>query len=191
MNLKRKIVALAGAAVLTASLNAAALAQTSDNVTVTLGGGVISFSIDVTDNLDPLAYDHQNGYSDAAGGEFTVVVMDDRNTNTGYVINLAASDFTRSGGGVIDLGVGEAVLSVPTAGTVTRINGDATNLPSANTVANLAHTPVAIVTAAAGFGNGHYSVDGYGLALANVSAIVPGGTYTSTLTVTSPSAPTQ
>jgi hypothetical protein len=163
--------------------------STTDTVTVTLGGGIISFSIDVTANISSLSYNHETGYTNGSGGAFTVDVKDDRNTSAGYVISLAASTFTRTGGnGSIVLG-STGTLSVPTAGTVTRVSGDPVNLPMANTAASLSGTAVPILTALQNTGNGHYTAAGYALALSGVSASVPNGTYTSTLTVSSNAGP--
>lgn len=190
MNLRRSIFAFIGAIAVAFGGAAPSIAQsTTDTVTVTLGGGVISFSIDVTSNLSALSYNHETGYTSGSGGAFTVVVRDDRNTSAGYVISLAASNFTRvSGGGTIALG-STGTLSVPTAGTVERISGDPINLPTANTAASLSGTAVPILSATSGQGNGHYSASGYALSLTNVEASVPNGTYSSTLTVSSTAGP--
>ncbi len=189
MNWRQSFFAFVGAIAVAFGFAAPSVAQTTDTVTVTLGGGVITFSIDVTANISSLAYNHDTGYTDGSGGAFKVVVKDDRNTAAGYVISLAASSFTRvSGGGSIVLG-STGTLSVPTAGTVTRDNGDPFNLPTAHTAANLSNTAVPILSAAATFGNGHYTASGYALALTDVEASVPNGTYTSTLTVSSTAGP--
>ena len=189
MSWRQSFFAFVGAIVVAFGFASPSMAQTTDSVAVTLGGGVITFSIDVTTNLSPLSYNHETGYTDGSGGGFTVAVKDDRNTSAGYVISLAASNFTRTSGvGTIVLG-STGTLSVPTAGTVTRDSGDPFNLPTANTAASLSSTAVPILSAGSGFGNGHYTASGYALALAGVSASVPNGTYTSTLTVSSTAGP--
>ncbi len=189
MKWRQSFFAFVGAIAVAFGFAAPSMAQTTDTVTVTLGGGVITFSIDVTANLSSLSYSHETGYTNGSGGSFTVVVKDDRNTSAGYVISLAASNFTRvGGGGSIVLG-STGTLSVPTAGTVARDSGDPVNLPTANTAASLSGTAVPILSAAPTFGNGHYTASGYALALTGVSAGVPNGTYTSTLTVSSTAGP--
>ena len=190
MHWTQRIIAIAVAIVLATGFSTSARVETSGTVTATLTGGLIAFSIEVTANLSLQRYSHETGYTNATGGSFTVNVTDDRNTATGYNILLAASDFTRVGGvGLIDLGVDGTTLAVPTAGVVTRINGDAVNLPTANTATNVTSTGVPILTAANTFGNGHYSAAGYALTLTGVSASVPTGDYRSTLTLSSSAGP--
>ena len=189
MRMRRSFFAFVGTIVVAFGFAAPSMAQTTDTVTVTLGGGVITFSIDVTSNLSPLSYNHETGYTDGSGGAFTVAVKDDRNTSAGYVISLAASNFTRTGGGGSIVLGSTGTLSVPTAGTVRRDSGDPVNLPTANTAASLSGTAVPILSAASGIGNGHYTASGYTLALTGVSAGVPNGTYTSTWTVSSTAGP--
>jgi len=101
---RQSFFAFVGAIAVAFGFAAPSMAQTTDTVTVTLGGGVITFSIDVTANLSSLSYNHETGYTDGSGGRFTVAVKDDRNTAAGYVISLAASNFTRAAGGSIVLG---------------------------------------------------------------------------------------
>jgi hypothetical protein len=193
VTLKRSFVAIMAALALLSASNASALAQATNTATLTatLNAGALSFTIQVTSQLSPQSYTHDTGYTSASGGAFTVVVSDDRNTNAGYSINLAASNFTRTTGtGTIVLGADGTRLAVPTAGAVTRQAGDFTNLPVARTATNLTTTAVPILTAVAGSGNGRYTAAGYALTLTGVLASVPTGEYTSTLTLSASAAPT-
>lgn len=192
MRQTRRLSAVVLAMIIAVSGTGLAKAQQTDTVTVTLGGGVISFSIDVAPGVETLAYSHvSGGYGSGQIAAFGIAVSDDRNTGAGYSINLAASNFTRSvGGGSIVIGGGSnATLAVSTAGTVVQTGGNPTLPgPTARTVTNVNGTGKSILSALAGEGNGAYNVNGYALSLSQVPATVPGGDYTSTLTLSTSNA---
>jgi len=193
LHLNRTFIALLGAVALALGLGAPALAQvaptTTDSLTVTLAGGVLTFTIDVTQDLPQVRYSHADGYTAATGGAFTVVVKDDRNTSSGYIVDLAASDFFRDGGtGSIDLGLNDTRLAVGAATAVTRTAGSGT-APIALGVTNLTDAPRAILTATAGVGNGHYTAAGYSLSLTGVPASTSPGNYIANLTISSTAGP--
>ena len=193
LHLNRTFISLVGAVAIAIGMAAPALAQdvptTSDALTVTLAGGVLTFAIKVDSQLSQIRYSHSDGFTSATGGAFTVFVKDDRNTEAGYVINLAASDFLRDDGvKTIDLNLGQTTLAVGAATSVTRTAGSDTE-PLASAVTRLMDIPAPILTAGQGNGNGHYTAAGYSLSLSGVPAGTISGNYTSILTVSSTAGP--
>lgn len=193
LHLNRTFISLVGAVAIAMGLSAPTRAQevptTTAALEVTLAGGVLSFTIDITTELPLSRYSHAEGYTAANGGAFDVVVKDDRNSAAGYVINLAASGFVRDGGGAtIDLGVNDTTLAVGAATSVTLTAGNSP-VPVALGVTSLTGAARPILTAGPNIGNGHYTAAGYSLSLSGVPAATPPGDYISVLTVSSTAGP--
>lgn len=160
-----------------------ASADTND-MGVTITGGVLSNTLGTTTALTALGYSHT---AQPTSGVLAVGVDDARGTDDGWTATLATTDFVSTGD---SLDIPAANFEITGQGTVTDNSGLGNSAdvsqPSSATPASIA-TATQIASAAAGGGSGNFSWN------SNMTLNVPAGqhadTYTGTITLTTATAP--
>lgn len=186
---RAKLFGLAGAAALSLSLVAPAMAD--DSVTTEIQPGDLTAYVSAA-TITAFEYSHA---AHTVDGTMTLNVDDSTGSNSGWFVTIESSDFVWSegtGGAESGTDIPAANFALTSAGTPAMTAGqavDPTNgpkVPETSPIGELG-TPRTVVEAAEGYGNGTYTQE-LGVDL-DIPAYSAAGTYTGTLTTTIAIAP--
>lgn len=185
-HLRRAVVSIVGAAIVSSTLIAPVLG--ADSVTqVITGGGALSTSV-ADASMGGIAYSNSAG---STSGSLTLSVNDPRGTSAGWNVTLQSGDFIYGGAPNANAqNIPAGGFAITAVNTPTMTAGQAVGVGGPLAVASGAASLDAARTtirANAGFGSGAYSQT-LPVSLA-IPAMSQAGTYTATLTVSVTSGP--
>jgi hypothetical protein len=194
-SLKTRTLGLIGAAALSLTMVAPALADTATttvtgaaDVSAIIGG---SPTLTLSGGGSPI---YQHTGTQTVSGDFSIEVDDARGTDAGWTVSVSASDFVDNRGTPVDTTDDRTIdagtnFDQSSASVVTHVAGDPASgvTPTANPATLNLETGYVVLGATAGNGSGSYT------ATMPVSLTIPAqtlvGSYSSTVTVTVGTAP--